>query len=123
MIRSAIAFVLLLACSSPPPATDTAATPEPAPATAAPEPAPEPEPASPTAAPTNGLKADASECNAASECASGVCEGEGCDVPGYCVPVLRTCTKDLQKFCSCDGKTVSGSSSCPRTRFSKRGPC
>ena len=123
MIRSAIAFVLLLACSSPPPATDTAANPEPEPAPSTATPEPEPTTATPEPEPSGEPKADGSDCNAGSECASGVCEGEGCDVPGKCMPTSRACTKDLRQYCGCDGTTFSGSGSCPGARFSKREAC
>lgn len=68
-------------------------------------------------------KPDGSPCEQASECESGVCEGEGCDVPGVCVAKSRPCTKDLRQYCGCDGKTFQGSGSCPGARFSKRAPC
>jgi hypothetical protein len=64
-------------------------------------------------------------CLTASQCASGVCEGQGCsdDQPGLCADKVRPCTDDLAQFCSCNGKTVAGSSSCPGVRFSARGGC
>jgi hypothetical protein len=68
-------------------------------------------------------KPDGSPCTAATDCASGVCEGEGCDKPGVCVAANRPCTKDLRQYCGCDGKTFSGSGSCPGARFSKRSAC
>jgi hypothetical protein len=66
---------------------------------------------------------DGSACESAGDCASGVCEGEGCDKPGVCVAKNRACTKDLRQYCGCDGKTFSGSGSCPGARFSKRSAC
>src|SRR5690349_6192922 len=125
MMRTALAlFVLVAACSGKPVATDTAATPEPTPAptTATPEPAPTTA-APDTAGEPDAAQADGSDCMAASECASGVCEGEGCDAPGKCMPASRPCTKDLRQYCGCDGQTFSGSGSCPGARFSKREAC
>ncbi len=119
-------IALFAACSGTPPATDTAAAPEPTPppvdTAVTPEPEPEPTPTTSTE-PAGTPKADGSECMAASECASGVCEGEGCDVPGKCMPTSRPCTKDLRQYCGCDGATFSGSGSCPGARFSKRAAC
>jgi hypothetical protein len=73
----------------------------------------------------DGKKADGSSCLAASECASGVCEGEGCgeDKPGTCAPTSRMCTRDLREYCGCDGVTFRASGSCAGARFSKREAC
>jgi len=75
------------------------------------------------AAPT--AKAAGEACLAADECASGVCEGEGCgdDAPGTCADAERMCTRDLQQYCGCDGATFGASGSCPGARFSQKGPC
>ena len=64
-------------------------------------------------------------CLAASECASGVCEGKGCDdkSPGQCVEARRICPHNRVPFCGCDGKTFSQSSACPGTRYRDRGAC
>jgi hypothetical protein len=68
---------------------------------------------------------DGSKCTSASQCASGICEGEGCgdDKPGTCMAKQRKCTLDLRQYCGCDGKTHKGSGSCPGLRYAKRGPC
>lgn len=70
-------------------------------------------------------RADGAACLAASECASGVCEGQGCDAatPGTCAPRSRACTRDLRAYCGCDGKTFHTSGSCPGQRFSSKGEC
>ncbi|MBP8811985.1 MAG: hypothetical protein KBG48_31465 [Kofleriaceae bacterium] len=64
-------------------------------------------------------------CEVASQCASGVCEGQGCgaDAPGVCVDASRACTMDLAPFCGCDGQTFTGSGSCPGRRFAAKGEC
>lgn len=69
--------------------------------------------------------ADGSPCLAASDCESGVCEGEGCgdDRPGECKPASRPCTRDLRPYCGCDGQTFRTSGSCPGQRFASRGEC
>jgi hypothetical protein len=76
-------------------------------------------------APGEGSKPDGESCLAATECASGVCEGEGCgdDQPGTCMPTSRMCTRDRREFCGCDGATFYSSSKCPGARFSKREAC
>jgi hypothetical protein len=68
---------------------------------------------------------DGSTCTSGQDCASGICEGEGCgvDQPGKCMAKDRNCTMDLRQYCGCDGKTHQGSGSCPSLRFSKRGAC
>ena len=88
------------------------------------EPAPEPEPPSPSAA-SDGPQAAGGPCLAASDCQSGVCEGEGCgpDQPGVCAPEQRACTRDRRPFCGCDGQEFFGSSTCPGNRFQHKGPC
>ena len=67
---------------------------------------------------------DGASCSAASECQSGVCEGEGCGVgQGVCAAQGRMCTRDLRPYCGCDGKTFRSSGSCPGKRFQYRGEC
>jgi hypothetical protein len=61
--------------------------------------------------------ADGDTCEDHDDCASGICEGEGCDVPGRCVAANRLCTDDLVPFCGCDGMVFYGSSSCPEGRY------
>jgi hypothetical protein len=72
-----------------------------------------------------GGGADGSPCLAASDCTSGICEGEGCgdDQPGTCMPTARMCTKDLRAYCGCDGQTFHSSGSCPGQRYASRGEC
>ncbi len=69
--------------------------------------------------------ADGAACKAATDCQSGLCEGEGCGdgTPGKCVSRKRPCTADLRPFCGCDGVTFSGSSTCPGRRYAARGEC
>ncbi len=134
-MRFAVIAFLVAACSSPSkPPTPPPVEPTPV------EPAPvEPTPADPIeqappaidagaavevdAAPA--LAADGASCFAHSDCASGVCEGEGCDDshPGTCAPAQRGCTKDLRTYCGCDGKTFKASGSCPRQRFAAKNAC
>ncbi|HSK03730.1 MAG TPA: hypothetical protein VK932_20900 [Kofleriaceae bacterium] len=85
---------------------------------------PAPEGGEPGAEPVAG-RPDGAACLISSECASGVCEGEGCtdDRPGTCAPRSRACTKDLRQYCGCDGKTFGASGSCPGRRFAARGRC
>ena len=65
-----------------------------------------------------------SSCDAAADCASGVCEGQGCGSgQGVCAAKTRRCTRDRRPYCGCDGKTFYGSGNCPGQRFSARGPC
>lgn len=70
-------------------------------------------------------KEDGASCASGLECASGICEGEGCtdDALGTCMPRGRMCTKDLRPYCGCDGVTFRDSGSCPMRRFQHRGPC
>ncbi len=91
---------------------------EAAPTTAEP-PAPEQAAAPPTDLP------DGASCLAASECASGLCEGQGCtdDAPGTCVSRQRACTRDRRPFCGCRGMTFHSSSSCVGRRYAHAGPC
>lgn len=68
---------------------------------------------------------DGASCFSATDCQSGVCEGEGCnaDRPGTCVARARACTRDLRPFCGCDGVTFRTSGSCPGRRYASRGEC
>jgi hypothetical protein len=70
------------------------------------------------------LGADGDPCEAASDCESGVCEGEGCSGrKGVCAPARRACTRDAAQYCGCDGQTFVASGRCPGKRFSHRGEC
>ena len=100
-----IAVVVIAGCNKAPMQKEP--HPEPAP------PSPS-EPATPTEqAPANpsigsaGGQADGAPCLAATDCASGVCEGQGCETnqPGACAPKMRGCTRDLREYCGCDGIT------------------
>lgn len=74
--------------------------------------------------PKREAKPAGAQCQAASECESGVCEGEGCgDTPGTCAPAQRACTRDLRAYCGCDGKTFRASGSCPGQRYSAKAEC
>ena len=111
------------------------AAPSPAPAVPAPLPAPAPQPAPappvPAPAPPEAPPEDAAgsalgaACLAAADCASGVCEGEGCDEasPGVCVAADRRCTLDNRPFCGCDDATFQASSRCPGRRYAHEGAC
>ena len=72
-----------------------------------------------------GKLADGEKCLSADDCASGVCEGEGCDeaTPGTCMPKMRPCTRDIRPYCGCDGETFTGSGNCPGQRFAYPGEC
>ena len=90
--------------------------------------APSPKPARPedgSAAGDRKGEPDGAPCLVGPECASGVCEGEGCseDRPGTCAPRSRACTKDLRQYCGCDGKSFGASGTCPGRRFAARAPC
>jgi hypothetical protein len=113
-----VLLLLLVACGPRNQAPE--ATPETTPAatpTATPAPAPSPK--------QDGAAPGAS-CLRPSECASGVCEGQGCgdDTPGTCVdPAARICTMDLVSYCDCDGVTFQASGTCPGRRVASRGAC
>jgi hypothetical protein len=68
---------------------------------------------------------DGASCLEPTECASGICEGEGCgpSKPGRCAPKTRGCTKDLRPYCSCEGETFRTSGSCPGRRYYARAEC
>jgi hypothetical protein len=70
------------------------------------------------------LRADGAACSVASQCASGICEGEGCGAEqGRCAAKVAPCTRDLVTYCGCDGRTFQASGSCPRQRYVRRGAC
>lgn len=85
-------------------------------------PAAEPEPPPPS---QDARVPDGEACYGAGECASGVCEGEGCGVeqPGKCVAASRACSASEQVFCSCAGQAFRAPGDCPAQRFSRRGAC
>ena len=62
-------------------------------------------------------------CAKPDDCKSGICEGPGCATGAKCVAADRMCTRDLVSFCGCDGKTFSGSGSCPGRPYKTRGSC
>jgi hypothetical protein len=68
---------------------------------------------------------DGEVCFEGAECASGVCEGEGCGVnqPGRCMPASRTCSSREEEFCSCEGQTFRAPRDCPGQPIARRGPC
>lgn len=74
---------------------------------------------------SGALRPDGQFCLAGGDCASGICEGQGCgdDSPGRCMPRARGCTRDLREYCGCDGQTFRASGSCPLRRYSARGTC
>ena len=111
-------------CSQRQEANESAPAATPADAAPAPEQAPVANDAAPVAAAQAG-KADGESCLASSDCASGLCEGQGCgdDQPGTCQPNDRKCTYDLQAYCGCDGVTFEAGGNCPNRRFAERGAC
>lgn len=117
MTRALLVVALLTACG-PRNGSQPAAppTPEDTPAPTA-TPAPTPTPAA--------GKADGETCLAAADCASGICEGQGCDddTPGTCKSAARMCSMDLQPYCGCDGETFQASGTCPGRRFEAKGVC
>ncbi len=150
---NAVLLAFFLACASQNPPT-TAATPEPTPAAqpaveAEPAPEAEPEAEAPDAegpeaedpdeepedeaAPPpekeveapRGVAPAGAACQEHADCASGMCEGEGCGEanPGVCAPEQRACTRDLRQYCGCDGQTFQAGGNCPRQRFEYKGPC
>jgi hypothetical protein len=67
---------------------------------------------------------DGAACDTAAQCASGVCEGQGCGAQeGVCVSRNRACTRDLGSYCGCDGQTFQSSGSCPGRRYAHEGEC
>jgi hypothetical protein len=77
------------------------------------------------ACPTGTNRPAGAFCLKTTDCASKVCEGMGCDDthPGRCVDKKRACTADVVQYCTCDGKTTTGSSSCAGVRYERRGTC
>lgn len=69
--------------------------------------------------------ADGAACQRGDQCASGLCEGQGCglETPGRCAPAKRGCTRDLRSYCGCDGQTFKASGSCPGRRYESKGTC
>jgi hypothetical protein len=118
-VAAAAVIALLVAC---PPQN----LPKPVPPAPAPQPGFEPPgdgSGAGSGSPVAGGVAGAS-CNTGADCASGVCEGEGCGAgQGVCAAEKRACTLDLRPYCGCDGVTFDASSTCPRRRFSQRGAC
>ncbi|MBK9031737.1 MAG: hypothetical protein IPL61_10500 [Myxococcales bacterium] len=63
-------------------------------------------------------------CDLHGDCASGVCEGQGCGPgQGVCAAADRMCTMDAASYCGCDGQTFTASGSCPGQRYADRGEC
>lgn len=116
--------IMLGACTQLSAPVEAPADPPPAPVPVV-APAPVTAPA-PTAVPAQpvGLPAGAA-CLASADCASEVCEGQGCDEasPGVCAGDDRMCTMDLQPYCGCDDQTFQSSGTCPGRRFAYEGPC
>jgi hypothetical protein len=130
-LRGLLIAAFLIACGGPRSSTMTAPPPpaEPAPSeTATPtEPAAQTPttPAQTQPQPPQGAAADGAACLKNEDCASGTCEGQGCDDahPGVCAPKTRACTRDLRPYCGCDGKTFSTSGTCPGRRYQAKGAC
>jgi hypothetical protein len=90
-------------------------------ATFGPGPAPAPAPALGSDGAHGG---GAGACTDSNDCASGICEGQGCGTPdGRCAAKERPCTADIVPHCGCDGVTFTSSSTCPGRRFAHRGRC
>ncbi len=69
-------------------------------------------------------RADGASCSEATQCASGICEGEGCGAEqGRCAAKVSPCTRDLVTYCGCDGRTFQASGSCAGKRYARRGAC
>lgn len=69
--------------------------------------------------------ADGAACLDGAECASGICEGQGCgpDSPGVCASAQRMCTMDSRPYCGCDGETFRASGTCANRRYQAKAPC
>lgn len=67
---------------------------------------------------------DEKTCTTSADCGENEwCSGPaGCVVPWTCQPA-RPCTMDLRPYCSCEGKTVFGSGSCPPEPYKHAGEC
>jgi hypothetical protein len=116
-----LAILVLCACTVGPTTTDSPKpnSPDPgAPADGSPA-------TSPAIVEQSSDAGGAKPCNTNADCGDGICEGEGCgDMEGRCAPKTgRMCTRDLRTYCGCDGKTFTGSGSCPGARFASRGEC
>jgi hypothetical protein len=74
---------------------------------------------------TPGARPGGERCLRGEECASGLCEGAGCDdrTPGRCAAVGRVCPRNHVPFCGCDGETFYQSSACPGRRYRHAGEC
>lgn len=141
-MRALCLALLLVGCSqtsSTSPPTTPAPMPEAAPADApaddanadvpdageAPAPPVADDPADPVQPADPTLGDAGSSCLSGADCASGVCEGEGCDAssPGTCAPEVRPCSRDRRPYCGCDGETFFTSSTCVGRRYASKGPC
>lgn len=113
MLKPSLLFILLTAAACiqtgpPPPAPPPPVRAEPAPAAPAPA----------------AARPDGEVCSQGAECASGVCEGQGCGADqGRCVSNQRMCTMDLVPYCGCDRVTFRASSGCPKRTYASRGEC
>lgn len=111
------ALFVLVSCASPPQRAPGSPSAEAPTAGAA-------DPSETTPGPASEPRPDGAACTQGDECASGICEGEGCGVDeGRCAPRLRGCTKDLQAYCGCDGQTFQASGTCPGSTYRHRGAC
>ncbi|HEX7704623.1 MAG TPA: hypothetical protein VF403_27975 [Kofleriaceae bacterium] len=120
-MRNWVLLLALASCAGPANAPPTASQPPitPAPVVETPRPAPPPQ------STDHPVRPDGDSCLGSAECASGVCEGMGCDDqhPGTCARAQRICTRDARPYCGCDGKQFTASGTCPRQRFASRGAC
>ncbi len=108
MIRSALALAVVCLVTGCPPSGAPAPIP----------PGPGPGTGYQSGAPLGGA------CDDGSDCASGLCEGQGCGAAGgRCADPGRVCTADAVEYCGCDGVTFTGSSGCPGGRYEKAGAC
>jgi hypothetical protein len=142
LVLSLVAVWALAACPAPPPPAHGPGYAPPPPAAGQPAPAqpgsetvpaqpaetppdhPQPPPPPPAPPPAAPLAQDGARCSQASDCQSGICEGEGCGANGgICAVKNRACTKDYRAYCGCDGVTFHGSGSCPGRRYAHRGEC
>ena len=76
------------------------------------------------AEPSSDLRKDGASCSSSEECASGICQGQGCGADeGACASQTMRCKRDRQAFCGCDNETFHASSNCPMKRYASTGPC
>ncbi len=63
-------------------------------------------------------------CTSTADCGEGaMClGGEGCGMQWTCVP-QRVCTRDLVRYCGCNGETFTDSGTCPSQPYEHRGAC